>query len=927
VGVRIIMVDIVAADRDALGALLAGARHRRGAALVLRAPAGGGRTRLIDALAASADGWRVARYTPTESSNRPTLGLTPLVQQLLLIVPESRGAVARYAERLVVDPPRVVDDESHADDLADLLAACARHAPLLLVVDDAHRLDEASAGVLVGAASRDLAPGVVLLLTVALDADPRFEDAGLPLRDVGRLGPDDGARLIEGWAGQRPSKAVVDTLLEHVDAAAGALREIVRGLVPAQLAGWLPLPTPLPMVSDAASFSLLADLPDITRAALVVPAVALMAEPGIIARALELLGRSLGDLEPAEAQGIVHLDAHGLRFRSSSVRSLLVAEVPAAQIRAAHAALAQALTERMPMARRELAHHLVAATPVADPRASDLLRECAASAASDGDLLGAAGALHEAAVLGYADDAFELLLRAAAFARVAGAGVWAADLARQALERATTPSQRARAADARMRASIANGAGPVTRTTLVAQAEAVVGEDPSVASRLHLTATVEAVLRAPLAEAALLARRMLEIAPERAPATHHAGQWLQGLGALTGQHGSTVLARRDDRRPRDTEPPGAAIEPEVLEDDVWARSWTAFVQLSIAPLDEPRRELRDLVEELETTGRSGLLPFPLALLALAEYRQGWWVAAVSHAERACALAREQGQPIAEAGARAVLALVAAARGEDAACASQLAAIRRRAQLSGSESLLGYAAAAQGLLELGAGRPELAVPSLEEARRLATRVGFAPAVYASDGDLLQAYIEVGHVDRAAEVLAFLDRHADASVWTTGVIARGRLDVEQPAIAPFDELLETSLRAFGELTMPFEQARSQLAAAERHRRDGDERSALRLASMAGTVFDSLGATPWARRCERLRSEVEITRGAQDVYRTLTEQERRIAQFVAEGATNRTIAAHLELSEKTIEYHLHNVFVKLDITSRGQLIRFVVGGDANR
>jgi DNA-binding NarL/FixJ family response regulator len=52
------------------------------------------------------------------------------------------------------------------------------------------------------------------------------------------------------------------------------------------------------------------------------------------------------------------------------------------------------------------------------------------------------------------------------------------------------------------------------------------------------------------------------------------------------------------------------------------------------------------------------------------------------------------------------------------------------------------------------------------------------------------------------------------------------------------------------------------------------------------------------------------------TLTPQELRIARLVAGGASNRDVAAQLFLSPKTIEFHLHNVFLKLGLSSRVEL-----------
>jgi DNA-binding CsgD family transcriptional regulator len=64
-----------------------------------------------------------------------------------------------------------------------------------------------------------------------------------------------------------------------------------------------------------------------------------------------------------------------------------------------------------------------------------------------------------------------------------------------------------------------------------------------------------------------------------------------------------------------------------------------------------------------------------------------------------------------------------------------------------------------------------------------------------------------------------------------------------------------------------------------------------------------------------------GAPDGWDSLTDTERSVAQFVAEGLTNREAAERLFLSRHTIDFHLRSIFRKLGASSRVQLTRLVV------
>jgi DNA-binding NarL/FixJ family response regulator len=81
-----------------------------------------------------------------------------------------------------------------------------------------------------------------------------------------------------------------------------------------------------------------------------------------------------------------------------------------------------------------------------------------------------------------------------------------------------------------------------------------------------------------------------------------------------------------------------------------------------------------------------------------------------------------------------------------------------------------------------------------------------------------------------------------------------------------------------------------------------------------FERLGAASWA---ETTRAELGRI-GGRTRADGLTPGERRVAELVASGRTNREVAAALFLAERTVEAHLSHVYAKLGIRSRTELAR---------
>ena len=85
------------------------------------------------------------------------------------------------------------------------------------------------------------------------------------------------------------------------------------------------------------------------------------------------------------------------------------------------------------------------------------------------------------------------------------------------------------------------------------------------------------------------------------------------------------------------------------------------------------------------------------------------------------------------------------------------------------------------------------------------------------------------------------------------------------------------------------------------------------------------------ERARQELEAT-GEKVRKRTvetrddLTAQERQIARLARDGMSNPEIGARLFLSPRTVEWHLRNVYTKLNIRSRRELAKALASFDSH-
>ncbi len=220
-----------------------------------------------------------------------------------------------------------------------------------------------------------------------------------------------------------------------------------------------------------------------------------------------------------------------------------------------------------------------------------------------------------------------------------------------------------------------------------------------------------------------------------------------------------------------------------------------------------------------------------------------------------------------------------------------------------------------VLELGLGRYEVALTWALDVYRddppgLGTHV--LP-------DLVEAATRSGDRGAAGSALERLsDRAAGGDELAHGLVARCRALLAGDG--PAEALYRQAIDHIGQSGSTAQLARTRLLYGEwlrRRRRRRDAREQLRAARDA---FDALGFDAFARRAglELHATGERVGRRGAGAADRLTPQETQVARLVAEGSSNRQVAARLFISPNTVEYHLRKVFRKVGVTSRTQLAR---------
>lgn len=876
---------------------------------MLQGEAGIGKTALLEFAVHEAGGMRVLRATGTEfESELPFATLDQLVRPVVGLVDELPDPQARALRTALAleDAGSAERFGVYAATLA-LLAAAADEKPLLCAVDDCQWVDWASAEALAFAARRVEAEGILMLFATRAGGARALAEAGVAELRVHGLDLEAAEALLSDVGGV--STQVVSDLVAATGGNPLALLELPGLLTAEQRSGAEPLDDPVRVTRavEEAFGGQVRSLPPEAQQALLVAAASDTGDVHVLLRALGEAGVHAGVFDLAEEAGLVRLERDTLEFRHPLVRSAVYSTSPRAERRAAHAALATALDGS------QRAWHLAAAAAAPAENVAAELERAGHDARHRGGVVAAARAFQEAARLspGRPERARRTSEAAAEWLR--GADVRrAARLLEEALDLAEDPALRMMVLQQQGYLAVQQGDARVAYDRILRAAETIQTEEPRAAAVALTTAGSYLLARLDAPALLELSERIEALWGSDRPSTSrpklhirvNRARILAGRTAV-GVAGMLRCARLCERLPAT----GAAAE--CAESLLWVEQTAVARRL----LDRELALAREQGDHL-------LVAFALNPLTQLELRSGRLVAAYTAGLEAVDLAEAIGQPLQLACNLVALARVEAALGREGDCRAHVAQAFSRVDPAAYLEVEADGRVALGQLALGLDRVDEAIAELERVREILARGQVAEPGYLLPwaADLIQAYVHAGRRDDAErELAAFEDRCRDAErIGARALCARcrGLVALEDDYDACFAEALALHAR----VDAPVELFRTELSYAERLRRSKRRGVARQRLRGALETFDQLGDTLWA---ERARAELAATgarspRSSPRAADQLTPQELRIAVAVAEGATNREVASRLFLSPKTVEFHLGNVYRKLEIRSRRDLIR---------
>jgi len=922
------------------------ARQGRGGALVVEGPAGIGKTVLLAAARAAAEGegFRVLRARGAELEREFAFGV---VRQL--VEPVVAGASEKERSQLLDGPPGVAarllglpglgDDVATAAPIAPdpsfavlhglywLCANLTAQHPLALVVDDAHwadgaslrflafllpRLEELHAAVLLGA--RPAEAGERRELLAALSMDPATE-----VVTVGPLTRKGVATLVAVALGVEPEPEFASACWEATGGTPFLVRTLVEALRDEKIA---PVAASAAKVQDVATLTLgrwarlrLVRLgPDAARLA---RAVAVM-ERAELDQAARLAGLATPDAARA-AELLVEagvLDETPLCFAHPLLRGAVYRDMAADDRVEAHGRSARLLAEAHANPAR-VAEHLLATVPARDSWTVEQLRAAAWEATARGAPESAVAYLRRALFEQPSPEAGTGLLLELGLAEFcAGQPGWHDQLA-EAVESAGNDTTRIAAALLFANALRWHERSAEAIEVCDGVAARLDGSDAE--GRLTLEAMAVACGVGDAATAPLVADRAgaLLVWAREGSVPRHCLAAAAYVGALANQPADQVadlvlraIAAGTRPVPEPGDPPwlpgGAFRHPSAVVTLLWAERYdTAQALADVA------------VAEAQASANGMILPAVLAQRAWLAFRRGDLTAAEADARALLDAPGPPAPPLLRNRAISVLIDVLVERGDLDEAERTLEPLA--VDLPGTSQTAAILRHSRGRLRFAQRHFAEALGDFRAAGEIATGgLLLSPCYLSWRSDSALAALALGDRD-TARVLSDEEvelarafgapRALGVALRTAGLVVGGENG---------QALLREAIEVLAGPDSRLEHARALADLGALLRRSNHRVEARQLLRQAVDTAHHLGAEALA-----LRSETELRatgarprRALLTGLEALTASERRIAELAAEGLTNREIAQTLFVTARTVEGHLTHVFYKLNVKARTAL-----------
>jgi DNA-binding CsgD family transcriptional regulator len=816
-----------------------------------------------------------------------------------VLTPPRRRALE--AALLLRDPDEPVDRRTLGVAVRAAIEHLAADEPLVVAIDDVQWLDRASASALAFALRRIDSP-LVLILTrrVADGAEPPELEHALAPTAVERLrvGPLS-VGAIQSLLRDRFGRVFSRPTLLRIHEGSGGnpfyALELARALGP-DVDPTQPLPVPENL--EKLVRARLDALPEESRQALAL--VAALGEPTI--EVLTRAGVSDDSLGPALDAGILEWTGRGLRFAHPLLASVMYLRLSVNARRRLHRILAEAVPEPV-----ERTRHLARSAPGPDP-------EIAAAAETAAELAAARGAtaaaveLHEHALRLTPAEALEPLHRRTIAA--ARAHFESADIARaralgdELLDRAPPGAMRAEAL------VLASDLAPSPMEAVRLRREALIEaqDDLAIQAEIHewLAWTTRFTEGPDVAEQHAV--EALALAERLDDSTLRAG----ALAML-----STSRFHRAEPGALELAEQAYQLASAVGDRRLLMRVAMSYASLLVwsAQLDQARSLLDALLAESEDRDEWEAA-MGLWRLSFLELASGHLRAAADLADRAREIYRHYGEP--DDAMRFAVSFVAAHRG-DLERAQRLAERGREICEQRNPWFVAQFEAVLGLVALRTGDARRAVRHFSAADDARLAVGsLEPNLIRWRADHLEALLELGRIDEAEALLdeweAAGERLARPWVLAQAGRCRGLIALARGDVAGALTLLETAAAQHGDVGDTLGRGRALLALGIARRRVLQRRGAREAIEQALAIFEECDADGWATT-----ARAELGRiGGRRREEGLTAAERRVAALVADGRTNREVAAALYLGERTVETHLTHIYAKLGVRSRTELAR---------